>query len=50
MKKLERNELDVYTFYKQFGEELSDAKQMNEWYTAFCKSRGQGDQGLRGGN
>lgn len=38
--RLERSEIDLWTFYEQFGRELSETKQLNEWYTAFCKSRG----------
>ncbi|EST08272.1 HAD-like domain protein [Kalmanozyma brasiliensis GHG001] len=39
--KFERSELDIYTFYRQFGEELSNVEKNNEAYTKFCKSRGQ---------
>lgn len=39
--RLERSEVDMYTFYKQFGEELSRAQQLNEWFVAFCKLRGE---------
>lgn len=38
--RLERSEIDLWTFYHQFGEELSATEQLNEWYTAYCKSRG----------
>ncbi|KAK0529997.1 hypothetical protein OC835_004159 [Tilletia horrida] len=39
--KFERNELDMYTFYKRFGQELSDASKNNEFYREFCELRGQ---------
>lgn len=38
--KFERSELDLYSFYEQFGAQLSDTKQLNEWYSTFCLSRG----------
>lgn len=38
--RLERSEIDMYTFYRQFGEELSKTELMNEWYKGFCKMRG----------
>ncbi|KDN40261.1 epoxide hydrolase N-termina [Tilletiaria anomala UBC 951] len=38
--RFERNELDLYTFYEQFGRELSDAPTLNEWYLQYCKNRG----------
>ncbi|CCF50254.1 hypothetical protein NDA11_006599 [Ustilago hordei] len=37
----ERNELDLYTFYRRFGEQLSNVENNNAAYTKFCKSRGQ---------
>ncbi|CDW99882.1 hypothetical protein [Sporisorium scitamineum] len=37
----ERRELDIYTFYRRFGEELSNVEKNNEAYIKFCKSRGQ---------
>lgn len=37
--RFERSELDLYTFYERFGEELSDTERLNGWYSAFCKSR-----------
>ncbi|TKY88116.1 hypothetical protein EX895_002826 [Sporisorium graminicola] len=37
----ERSELDLYTFYRRFGEELSNVEKNNEAYIKFCKSRGQ---------
>ncbi|CBQ69869.1 conserved hypothetical protein [Sporisorium reilianum SRZ2] len=37
----ERSELDIYTFYRRFGEELSNVEKNNESYSKFCKSRGQ---------
>lgn len=39
----ERNELDLYTFYQRFGEELSNVENNNTAYIKFCKSRGQGE-------
>ncbi|CAO1626123.1 unnamed protein product [Parajaminaea phylloscopi] len=39
--RLERSELDLFSFYEQFGRELSDTRQLNEWYTAFSKARGR---------
>lgn len=39
--RLERSEVDMYTFYRQFGQELSRPDVMNEWFTSFCKLRGQ---------
>ncbi|KAJ1021687.1 hypothetical protein NDA16_003823 [Ustilago loliicola] len=39
--RFERSELDLYTFYRRFGEELSNVEKNNEAYTKFCKSRGQ---------
>ncbi|KAK0551646.1 hypothetical protein OC845_002061 [Tilletia horrida] len=39
--RFERNELDLYSFYKQFGAELSNARQNNGWYRKFCEMRGQ---------
>ncbi|SPO30167.1 related to epoxide hydrolase [Ustilago trichophora] len=38
--KFERSEMDLYTFYRRFGEELSNVEKNNEAYTKFCKSRG----------
>ncbi|CAD6979207.1 unnamed protein product [Tilletia controversa] len=37
--RFERNEIDLYSFYKKFGEELSNASQNNEWYRKFCEMR-----------
>lgn len=39
--RLERSELDLYSFYRDFGKELSDAPSMNKWYTDFCRARGR---------
>ncbi|SNX86722.1 related to epoxide hydrolase [Melanopsichium pennsylvanicum] len=39
--KFERSELDLYTFYRRFGEELSNVEKNNKAYNEFCKSRGQ---------
>ncbi|GAC97766.1 hypothetical protein PHSY_005353 [Pseudozyma hubeiensis SY62] len=39
--KFERSELDLYTFYRRFGNELSNVEKNNEAYIKFCKSRGQ---------
>ncbi len=41
--RFERSELDLYTFYRQFGEELSNVEANNQNYIKFCKSRGQGE-------
>ncbi|KAE8250299.1 hypothetical protein A4X13_0g4831 [Tilletia indica] len=38
--RFERNETDLYSFYKKFGEELSNTAQNNEWYRKFCTVRG----------
>ncbi|EPQ27295.1 uncharacterized protein PFL1_05218 [Pseudozyma flocculosa PF-1] len=38
--RFERNELDLYSFYRQFGHELSNVEANNRHYTAFCKARG----------
>ncbi|KAN0062954.1 hypothetical protein ACQY0O_004776 [Thecaphora frezii] len=37
--RFERNELDLYTFYAQFGKELSDVQANNRHYTRFCQAR-----------
>lgn len=37
--------MDLYTFYRRFGEELSNVEKNNQAYTKFCKSRGQGEEG-----
>ncbi|SPO48395.1 uncharacterized protein PSANT_06084 [Moesziomyces antarcticus] len=37
----ERSELDLYTFYRRFGQELSDVEKNNAAFTKFCQSRGQ---------
>lgn len=37
--RLERDELELYAFYKEFGEELSDATRGNEYYREWCRSR-----------
>lgn len=42
IQKFERSELDLYTFYRRFGDELSNVEKNNEAYIKFCKSRGQG--------
>lgn len=39
--KLERSELDLFSFYEQFGRELSETERLNQWYKSFCASRGQ---------
>ncbi|KIS66470.1 uncharacterized protein UMAG_10746 [Mycosarcoma maydis] len=39
--KFERSELDLYTFYRRFGDELSNIEKNNEAFIKFCKSRGQ---------
>lgn len=41
--KFERSELDLYTFYRRFGDELSNIEKNNEAFIKFCKSRGQGE-------
>lgn len=41
--KFERSELDLYTFYRRFGDELSNVEKNNEAFIKFCKSRGQGE-------
>lgn len=41
--KLERGEVDIWTFYDEFGRELSDTKKGNEWYIAWCKEGGKGE-------
>lgn len=38
--RLERSEIDLYTFYRDFGKDLSQAEIMNVWYTDFCKVKG----------
>ncbi|CAO1620503.1 unnamed protein product [Sympodiomycopsis kandeliae] len=38
--RLERSEIDLWTFYEQFGNELSDVQNGNKWYKRFCESRG----------
>lgn len=38
--RLERSEIDLWTFYEQFGRELSDIISGNEWYQRACQSRG----------
>ncbi|QRW04174.1 haloacid dehalogenase [Ceratobasidium sp. AG-Ba] len=37
--RFERNELELYPFYKEFGEELSDATRGNTYYREWCKSK-----------
>ncbi|UZJ53892.1 hypothetical protein CBS101457_003212 [Exobasidium rhododendri] len=39
--RLERSEIDMYTFYHDFGAELSQVDKLNAYYTKFCKSRNQ---------
>ncbi|KAG9122145.1 hypothetical protein FRC07_001606 [Ceratobasidium sp. 392] len=37
--RFERDELELYPFYKAFGEELSDTARGNEYYREWCRSR-----------
>ncbi|PWY99247.1 HAD-like protein [Testicularia cyperi] len=39
--RFERNEIDLYTFYKKFGDELSNVEANNRSFAQFCQSRGQ---------
>ncbi|KAM0787116.1 hypothetical protein ACM66B_006371 [Microbotryomycetes sp. NB124-2] len=39
--RLERGELDLDTFYKQFGDEMSDVETGNMAYKVYCERRGQ---------
>lgn len=36
MQKFERGELSLFSFYKEFGRELSDTENGNKWYTEYC--------------
>lgn len=38
--RLERSEIDLWTFYEQFGRELSDTQFGNQCYVEVCKRRG----------
>ncbi|KAF9001908.1 HAD-like domain-containing protein [Cyathus striatus] len=38
--RFERGELDLFSFYKQFGEELSDTVSGNVWYKKYCDRKG----------
>ncbi|KAG8728622.1 hypothetical protein FRC12_021617 [Ceratobasidium sp. 428] len=40
--RFERDELELYPFYKAFGEELSDTARGNEYYKEWCRSRNVG--------
>ncbi|KAL9935410.1 hypothetical protein V8E36_005758 [Tilletia maclaganii] len=39
--RFERNELDLHSFYRQFGTELSNAEKNNQYYRDFCQVRAQ---------
>lgn len=34
--KFERGELSLFSFYEEFGRDLSDTDNSNKWYTAYC--------------
>jgi hypothetical protein len=34
--KFERGELSLFSFYEQFGRDLSDTDNGNKWYTEYC--------------
>ncbi|KAG2360861.1 HAD-like protein [Suillus spraguei] len=36
MQKFERGELSLFSFYKEFGREMSDTDNGNKWYTEYC--------------
>lgn len=36
----ERGEIDLWTFYSAFGQQLSNAERGNMWYANYCKRNG----------
>ena len=44
--KFERGEIPLFTFYEQFGQDLSDTTRGNVWYREYCERRGIGTRSL----
>lgn len=40
--KFERGELSLFSFYKDFGRDLSDTRNGNKWYTEYCARKNIG--------
>lgn len=40
--RFERGELDLQTFYAEFGSDLSDVSKGQKWYADYCRKRGLG--------
>lgn len=39
--RFERGEIDLWDFYRDFGNELSQVREGNEWYMAWCRETGR---------